>query len=395
MLGHDAASMVVMPFLVGAGAIALLVVAMVYACASKADQEAAESEVVTVGEEVREEDEEMAAITAMEEQRSAREKQRMEMEMVDRRRLEEQQYQREKAAAMQQQEAFPDLPSPADDSLPAETRVDPISGRRLTKDAFEVMYGGLSEWESVEETSQRGTGNDGKKKSSSSSKHGLSVSTGKKPGHKASPSRRLSAADSPYGKMLAQNSDHGGAANTVAQLLYGAYPGLSVRVYQQFVDTMGLEMETDLGLVEETDVSALDRDKFDDATKEKLWKAVVRTFTEYSSTRGRMGGQMGGRFKVRAQEIHGVVDAKLRFGLHDSNPAARAHAHTRNAAALRVRVVRVVSSCVLCVCVCVCVCGMLCCCVQLCQSTWCVCVDGGGLRQMLVGLEADVGRDAC
>ena len=90
------------------------------------------------------------------------------------------------------------------------------------------------------------------------------------------PERRLSALDSPYGKLLSSSPQTEGS--TVAKLLWGAYPALGIKKLQQFVDEMGLELETDLGLVEEQDVMDLDPTKFDEETRKKLWLAVVSFF---------------------------------------------------------------------------------------------------------------------
>ena len=303
---------------VGAASIVLLVVSVLYACASKEDDERAATAASTVGQEAapsdqdaylkqqirlieerkrreweveqaekkrkKREEKEAAAAAEEEDVRRRRRKQReaqekeekarvIEIELAETKRAEEEQRrlqeerrialetkaeeervareQKERqGAAEQEAEDFPDI---HDEGIDCESggASRAIQSIETTESMIKEMAAGTY--------SPR----------SSQKKAALTVNTSTR----AKPERRLSAMDSPYGRMLLKSPRK--SHQSVAQLLYGAYPGLGIEVMQAFLHKVGVEFETDLGLIEEDDVQNLDADEFDADTKEKLWKAVV------------------------------------------------------------------------------------------------------------------------
>jgi len=281
-----------------------LMIAAVYACSSKEERQAATS---TVGEEVS--DEEAPAIKKREsfissqmreieeearerEREEAREKERqealareeekaraIEIELTEKKRQEEKKYEEEKreaariaqeervraaeenarkeaeaAAAAEEEERQRQLREEKEDfpPLPDDAVFEGVDGEQVDVVTTSAI---ISDMESGSYTPRH--------------KASLSVST------KAVPKeRRLSAVDSPYGRLLA-NSPQQNSKQSVAQILYSAYPGLGVQVMEEFLEEVGVEFETDLGLLEEADVLNLDTGKFESDVKEKLWKAVV------------------------------------------------------------------------------------------------------------------------
>jgi len=282
-----------------------LMIAAVYACSSKEERQAATS---TVGEEVS--DEEAPAIKKREsfissqmreieeearerEREEAREKERqealareeekaraIEIELTEKKRQEEKKYEEEKreaariaqeervraaeenarkeaeaAAAAEEEERQRQLREEKEDfpPLPDDAVFEGVDGEQVDVVTTSAI---ISDMESGSYTPRH--------------KASLSVST------KAVPKeRRLSAVDSPYGRLLA-NSPQQNSKQSVAQILYSAYPGLGVQVMEEFLEEVGVEFETDLGLLEEADVLNLDTGKFESDVKEKLWKAVCR-----------------------------------------------------------------------------------------------------------------------